>query len=139
MFGAWLGEYFMHIRDGIRQQVESRGYRTSGENWAWYLTDPLSVINGGIDRLLGNRAALSFQPLLGSGLVPAQHSLEGITGSLVPANLAGMVPLGIGIMRGNAFDLPGQRTGYTALTSAFSRAELFGIQHNVGFSLSLSW
>ena len=66
VFGAWLGEYFMNVRSDIRDRSAQRGYRSSRDNWLWYLTDPLGLVNIGVDRLFGPKAELSFAPLIGT-------------------------------------------------------------------------
>ncbi|MBT8147486.1 MAG: DUF3943 domain-containing protein, partial [Gammaproteobacteria bacterium] len=66
VFGAWLGEYFMGLRSGIRDRTAQRGHRSRRDNWLWYLTDPLDLVNIGVSRLLGPEAELSFTPLIGT-------------------------------------------------------------------------
>ncbi|MEZ5490665.1 MAG: DUF3943 domain-containing protein [Gammaproteobacteria bacterium] len=82
VFGAWLGEYFMGIRNAVRERASARGYRTRGETWTWYLTDPLALINGGVSRLLGQQASLSFRPLI--GVTPALLQIRETTSLWVP-------------------------------------------------------
>jgi|GEM_PF-1855538 len=66
VFGAWLGEYFMGLRSDIRNRTKERGYRSGRDNWLWYLTDPLDLVNVSINRLFGPQAELSFSPLIGT-------------------------------------------------------------------------
>jgi hypothetical protein len=80
LFGAWLGDYFMVLRREIEQRSAERGFRTGGENWIWILTDPLQVINLGMERLLGRDARLGFSPVLGPRLDDPL-----LTGSVLPA------------------------------------------------------
>ncbi len=77
--GAWLGNYFMALRDDIRSRASSRGYRTRGETWLWYLTDPLALLNRSIDSLLGRDARLDVALVSGNPAVQ-QRVLTGLTG-----------------------------------------------------------
>lgn len=61
VFGAWLGEYFMGVRNRVRERAKERGYRTRGETWIWFLTDPLNLINTTLARAFDKDTRLSLQ------------------------------------------------------------------------------
>lgn len=64
VFGSLLGKYFMGVRDDIREQSATRGYRTTKENWVWVLTDPLGSLNSQFDKLFGWDSQLQIRPYL---------------------------------------------------------------------------
>lgn len=84
VFGAWLGEYFMGVRNTVRERASARGFRTRRETWVWYLTDPLALINSGVSRLLGQQASLNFRPLIGVNPLALQNRGTGIPGVAGP-------------------------------------------------------
>jgi len=113
VFGAWLGEYFMDWRSDIRQRTAARGYRSRRDNWLWYLTDPLDLLNTGVDRLFGRDAETSFSPLIGS-VSPARWLETNRPNSLLPS--------------------PGLRNHSYAASQTNRETQRFA-----GFSFSISW
>ncbi|MDH4072657.1 MAG: hypothetical protein OEV41_06075, partial [Gammaproteobacteria bacterium] len=63
VLGAAFGQYFMHVRDGIREREQATGRLTTGDRWALALTDPLGALNGLFDRWFGwGDARVHLQP-----------------------------------------------------------------------------
>lgn len=61
--GAPIGQYFMHVRDGIRERELATGRLRTRDRWALVLTDPLGTLNRQFDRWFGwGDAAVHVQP-----------------------------------------------------------------------------
>ncbi len=138
VFGAWLGEYFMGIRNTIRQRSSARGHRTTGENWIWYLTDPLNFLSRGIGRLFGEETSFSFRPFRADRSEVAaltfgrfQESVNPVTRSALPATVSGF-------SQGHGSGLSSAQAGTDSrFNQARPRSE--SVERITGISVTLTW
>lgn len=93
VFGAWLGSYFMGLRESIEDRAFSRGFRTRTETTLLVLTDPLGTINVGLDRLLGRQSRMNLRPMAGSPAGLATYSMGRTHHSNLMARVAGLPAL----------------------------------------------
>lgn len=62
--GTLVGRYFLHVRTDIRERTAARGYRSTGDKWLWAVTDPLGLLNRGVDRMVGRHIDVDIQPVM---------------------------------------------------------------------------
>ena len=85
--GSLVGHYFMGVRNNVRAQSASNGYRTTGQKWVMVLTDPLGALNRQVDKLFGHETSLQIypyfyaqQPVIDPGASRIERSQERVIG-----------------------------------------------------------
>jgi len=85
--GSLVGHYFMGVRNNVRAQSASNGYRTTGQKWVMVLTDPLGALNRQVDKLFGHETSLQIypyfyaqQPAIDPGASRIERSQERVIG-----------------------------------------------------------
>jgi hypothetical protein len=62
VIGSMVGLYFMHLRDNVRGRDAERGFRSTGDQWIWVLTDPLGSLNQQFDKWFGWDTEVELRP-----------------------------------------------------------------------------
>jgi hypothetical protein len=62
VIGSMVGLYFMHLRDNVRARDAERGFRSTGDQWIWVLTDPLGSLNQQFDKWFGWDTEVELRP-----------------------------------------------------------------------------
>lgn len=60
--GALLGQYFMRVRNDIRNREKQTGKRRTRDKWILALTDPVGSANSGLSRFFGREVSVEIIP-----------------------------------------------------------------------------
>ncbi len=88
--GSLVGAWFMHVREGVRERTDLRGYRSTGDRLIWVLTDPLGILNQQMDKLFGVDADVTLRPFIATSLPfedPYARPYAGAADEVVGLNL----------------------------------------------------